>query len=97
MALGEGARTWLVVAASTGTSRVKAKMAEAVTLARLHGPERLDWALGHAAMFARFAEGDLVSILEANPPGQRRSAGETHSLQTGTGAWAVLSGEDTGR
>ena len=72
-------------------------MAEAVTLSRLHGPDRLDWALGHAAMFARFGEGDLVSVLEANPPGLRRSAGETHSLQTGTGAWAVLSGEETGR
>ena len=97
LAIGEGARTWLVEAASAGTSRVKAKMAEAVTLSRLHGPDRLDWALGHAAMFARFGEGDLVSVLEANPPGLRRSAGETHSLQTGTGAWAVLSGEETGR
>ena len=97
LAIGQGAHTWLVEAAAAGTSRVKVKMAEAVTLSRLHGPDRLDWALGHAAMFARFAEGDLMSILDANPPGRRRTAGETHSLQTGTGAWAVLSGEETGR
>ena len=51
-------------------------MAQAVTLARLHGVERLDWALGHAATYARFAEGDLVSILAAHPVGERHSAGE---------------------
>lgn len=90
LAIGEGARTWLVEAAAAGTSRVKVKMAEAVTLARLHGAERVDWALGHAAMFCRFGEGDLASILEANPPGQRRSAGDVHSLQTGTTAWHQL-------
>ena len=33
-----GARAWLVEAAAAGTSRVKVKMAEAVTLARLHAP-----------------------------------------------------------
>jgi hypothetical protein len=87
LAIGEGARLWLVEAASAGTSRIKVKMAEAVTLAALHGSERLDWALGHAATYGRFAEGDLASILTANPPGQPRSAGEGHSLQPGTSAW----------
>jgi hypothetical protein len=87
LALGEGARLWLVEAASAGTSRVKVKMAEAVDLARLHGVERLDWALGHAATFGRFADGDLVSILAANTPGEHRRAGDGHSLQSGTGAW----------
>ena len=54
---------------------MKVKMAEAVTLARLHGAERLDWALGRAAMFGRFADGDLASILTADPPrGRRRKA-----------------------
>ena len=91
--LGDGARLWLVEAASAGTSRVKVKMAEAVDLARLHGVERLDWALGHAATFGRFAEGDLASILAANPPGQRRSADDVHSLQPGTGAWHQLGGD----
>ena len=87
LALGEGARLWLVEAASAGTSRIKVKMAEATQLARLHGVDRVDWALGHAASYGRFAEGDLASILAANPPGQRHRAGEGHSLQPGTGTW----------
>jgi len=87
LALGDGARLWLVEAASAGTSRVKVKMGEAVELAALHGVGRVDWALGHAASFGRFADGDLASILAANPPGQRRTATDVHSLQTGTGAW----------
>jgi hypothetical protein len=74
LALGDGARLWLVEAASAGTSRVKVKMADAVDPRRLHGTGRVDWALGHAATFGRFADGDLASILAANPPGQRRSA-----------------------
>lgn len=94
LAIGDGARAWLVEAAAAGTPRVKLKMAEAVTLSRLHGPERIDWALGHAATFGRFAEGDLASILSANPPGQRRSADDAHSLQTGTAAWGRLGGGD---
>ncbi|MBV6510281.1 MAG: hypothetical protein JJLCMIEE_03420 [Acidimicrobiales bacterium] len=93
LAIGEGARTWLVEAAAAGTARVKVKMAEALTLARLHGVERVDWALGHAATFGRFAEGDLASILAANPPGQRRRADDVHSLQAGTGAWDGFGGE----
>jgi hypothetical protein len=92
LAIGAGARSWLVEAAAAGTSRVKVKMAEAVTLARLHGTERVDWALGHAATFGRFAEGDLASILAANPPGRRRRAADVHSLQPGTGAWGQLGG-----
>lgn len=87
LALGEGARQWLIEAASAGTSRVKVKMAQAVELGRLHGIERLDWALGHAACFGRFADGDLASILAAHPAGKRRQAGEGHSLQPGTAAW----------
>ena len=92
LAIGDGARTWLVEAAAAGTSRVKVKMAEAVTLARLHGQIR-DWALGHAAMFGRFADGDLASILAADPPGQPRRADDAHSLQPGTAAWGRL-GDD---
>ena len=78
---------WLLEAASAGTTRVKVKMADAVVLARLHGVERVDWALGHAATYGRFAEGDVASILAAHPPGPRRSADDTHSLQGGTRAW----------
>jgi len=87
LALGDGARMWLLEAASAGTARVKVKMADAVTLARLHGMERVDWALGHAATYGRFADGDVASILAAHPPGQRRSADDAHSLQGGTRAW----------
>lgn len=87
LALGEGARLWLVEAAASGTARVKTKMAEAVTLARLHGTERVDWALGHAATYQRFDDGDLASILAAAPVGERRHADETHSLQPSTKAW----------
>ena len=72
---------------------MKVKMAQAVTLARLHGQIRVDWALGHAATYARFADGDLASILAADPPGQRRRAGEDHSLQPGTAAWRRLGGD----
>ncbi len=92
LAIGEGARTWLVEAAAAGAPRVKVKMAEAVTLARLQGTGRADWALGHAATSGRFAQGDLASILAANPPGQRRSAADVHSLQPGTAAWGQLGG-----
>ena len=38
LAIGAGARTWLVEAAAAPTSRVKVKMAQAVTLARLPRP-----------------------------------------------------------
>jgi transposase len=87
LALGDGARMWLIEAAATGTARIKVKMADAVTLARLHGVERVDWALGHAATYGRFAETDLASILAAHPVGERRSADDVHSLQGGTRAW----------
>ena len=72
---------------------MKVKMAQAVTLARLHGQVRVDWALGHAAMFGRFADGDLASILDAHPPGRRRRADDVHSLQSGTAAWGRLGGD----
>jgi hypothetical protein len=38
-------------------------MAEAVALAALHGRATVDWALGHAAVMGRFAEGDVSSII----------------------------------
>jgi hypothetical protein len=47
----------------------------------------VDWALGHAATSGRFDEGDVASILAANPPGGWRTAADVHSLQTGTRAW----------
>lgn len=85
--IGEGARLWLVEAGAAGAARVKVKMAAAVDLARLHGRERVDWALGHAAIYGRFAEDDLASIVASSPPGDARSAGDGHSLQGGTRVW----------
>lgn len=87
LALGEGARTWLVEAAAAGTARIKHKMAEAITLSRLHGPDRVDWALGHAAIYRRFGDGDLATILAADLADKGRRASESHSLQGGTRSW----------
>jgi transposase len=87
LALGEGARLWLVEAAAAGACRVKVKMTEALTLARLHGPDRVDWALGHAAIYGRFGDNDLSSILASRPSETQNRAGEDHSLQGGTKAW----------
>lgn len=87
LGLGAGARTWLIEAGASGASRVKAKMADAVELAAMHGPERVDWALGHAAMFGRFDDGATASILTAHPTGTAHRADETHSLQDGTSTW----------
>ena len=47
----------------------------------------MDWALGHAAVHGRFADGDLASIVAHRPrrrAGQAHQAGEAHSLQPGT-------------
>jgi hypothetical protein len=92
LALGDGARLWLVEAASAGTARVKAKMTEAVQLARLHGAQRVDWALGHAATYDRFADGDIASILAVYPAGEHRVADDGHSLQPSTEAWKGFGG-----
>jgi hypothetical protein len=61
-----------------------------VALAALHGTATLDWALGHAAVMGRFAEGDLASIIAHHAsaaPGEARRAGEDHTLQPGTSTW----------
>lgn len=64
LAIGPGAAAWLVEAAATGVRRIRAKMADAVALAKLHGTADVDRALGTAATVGRFAEGDLLSILD---------------------------------
>lgn len=68
-------------------------MAEAVALSKLYSAAEVDRALGTAAVTARFADKDLLSILDyqavhglAEPV--RRS--ENHSLQPGTSAWSAL-------
>jgi hypothetical protein len=91
LALGAGAAGWLVEAAAAGTRRVRRKMAEAVALAKLHGADRVDQALGTAAVAGRFADNDVIRILAHQAGGndaQPTRAGEAHSLQPGTSAWA---------
>jgi hypothetical protein len=94
LALGDGARLWLTEAAAAGTTKIRLKMAQAVTLAKLFPAKDVDWALGHAAVHARFAEADLASILDhhattsATAPPSR--AGEDGSLTQGTAGWAAL-------
>ena len=92
LALGEGAKLYLVEAAAAGVRRIEARMAEAVALAALHGAESLDHALGTAAMAGRFAEGDLESIIvhaqgSARPPA---APPPHHSLAAGTSMWSAL-------
>jgi hypothetical protein len=91
LAIGDGAKAWLVEAAATGAGRVRSKMAEAVTFAKLHGNTAVDQALGTAALAGRFADRDLASILahqQTGPTGPTTRASETHSLQPGTAGWA---------
>jgi transposase len=93
LALGEGAHLWLTEAAAAGTTRMRVKMAVAVTTAKLVGATEVDWALGHAAVNARFGEHDLASILDHHArtqPGELHRAGEDRSLTQGTGSWAAL-------
>ncbi|MFJ4206710.1 hypothetical protein ACIP2Y_44950 [Streptomyces sviceus] len=58
-------------------------MAHAVELAAVLGSDRVDQALGFVAAAGRFAEDDLVSILEriaaSKPVGQVARADEAHS------------------
>jgi hypothetical protein len=93
LAIGEGAAQWLVEAAAAGANRIRTKMAEAITLAKLHGAQTVDRALGTAAAAGRFADGDLQAILDHQrhaPAGHPRRAIERHSLQPATGAWAAF-------
>ncbi len=96
LAIGHGARTWLLEAAASGTARMNVKMAEAVTLAKIAGTAPVDHALGTAAIHGRFATGDLASILNAATT--RRAthvAGESRSLTQGTGGWAAIGQQPT--
>jgi len=87
---------WLSEAAAAGSTKIRVKMAQAVTLAKLFNPKDVDWALGHAAVHARFAEADLASILDhhhtrtADANGTTHRAGEERSLTQGTSGWAAL-------
>jgi transposase len=91
LSIGDGAALWLTEAGAAGATRVRAKMAEAVQLARLHGSAVVDRALGQAATAGRFADGDLAAILTHQSQassGPISQAGEGHTLAQGTAGWA---------
>ncbi len=94
LALGEGAARYLVEAATAGAHRIETRMAEAVSLAALHGTTVVDEALCVAAFAGRFLEGDLESIIVHRQASNPRSAPVTppaeHSLAQGTAAWSNL-------
>jgi hypothetical protein len=98
LALGEGAALWLIEAAAAGSSRIRAKMAEAVDLAALGDRAAVDRALGQAATAGRFGHGDLAAILahQAGDPDTAASttessrAGKPNSLAQATSGWAGL-------
>jgi hypothetical protein len=99
LAIGAGARLWLTEAAAAGSTKMRVKMAAAVSTAKLVGAEQVDWALGHAAVNDRFAEADLAAILAHHAltrPGPTHQAGEDQSLAQGTAGWAALDGDPSG-
>lgn len=91
LGIGHGAAAWLLEAAASGAQRMNQKMREAVQLARIHGIEAVDEALGTAAAYGRFDTGDLASILNSRTtPTPARAASETRSLAQGTRGWASI-------
>jgi transposase len=91
LVIGDGARIWLHEACAAGTGKIRAKMDAAVTMAKVAGNTRVDWALGHAAVNGRFGYRDLASILNAHPATTTRRATESRSLAQGTSSWARIS------
>ena len=91
LAIGDGAHQWLIEAAATGATRVRAKMARAVEFAAILDAAIVDQALGLAAAAGRFDEQDLGSILDhlshRGQAGDVVHADEAHSAQPGTGSW----------
>lgn len=89
--LGPGASSWLVAAGAAGASRVRSKMAQAVSLSKIHGTEAVAEALSQAGSSGRFGGGDLESILTYQATvgtGKFQRASESFSLQGGTSDWA---------
>ena len=100
LAIGDGAGLWLAEAATADASRVRAKMAKAVQLSRLHPAADVDRALGQAAAAGRFGEHDLDAILAhqaAATDGTAARASEDHTLAQGTGRWAGFGGSEVTR
>ena len=100
LAIGDGAGLWLAEAAAAGTTRMRAKMAQAVQLAALHDAGPVDRALGQAAAAGRFADGDLAAIVAHQAcaaDGDPSRAGEQSSLAQGTSGWARHDGTEAAR
>ena len=100
LAIGDGAGLWLAEAAAAGASRVRAKMAKAVQLSRLHPAADVDRALGQAAAAGRFGDSDLDTILAhqaAAADGTPAQASEDRTLAQGTGQWAGSGGSEVTR
>jgi hypothetical protein len=66
-------------------------MAEAVDLAKLHGPDEVDQALGACAQAGRFADGDLAAVLAHRQASSAElilfPSSEERSLQRSTRSW----------
>ncbi|MEU8404497.1 IS21 family transposase [Nonomuraea sp. NPDC048892] len=94
LAIGPGAQRWLTEAGPAGAVRIRAKMAQAVELAAVLGPARVDEALGLAAIAGRFADDDLPAICDHLAGHQSAEelvrADEAHSAQPGTGSWQAM-------
>jgi hypothetical protein len=74
---------------------MQTKMARAVELADAVGADVVDEALGLAAIWNRFAEGDFTALCDhvtAGRRGQTMWVDESFSIQPGTGGWAALTG-----
>ena len=76
-------------------------MARAVELASVVGADKVDAALGLAAIAGRFADGDLASIID-HLAAERETVAvvrvdEAHSVQPGTSGWARLGTREAGR
>ena len=84
LGIGDGAGLWLAEAAAAGASRVRAKMAQAVQLAALHGAAATDRALGQAA---------AAGPVRRRGPGRHpRSPGLGCRRRVGPGQRAILAG-----
>jgi transposase len=91
LAIGPAAEQWLIAAAATGAQRVRRKTLEAVDLAKLHGAEDVNRALGACAQAGRFADGDLAAVLaHQQRTGELvlfRARAPESSLQSSTRSW----------
>jgi transposase len=90
LALGDGARAWLIAAAGAGVSGIHARMQAALDLRAFHDGAAVDAALRSAAASERFAREDLTSILAhqaSAAPGAHRSTHDEPSLQASTSVW----------